>query len=404
MESATPELAGGAPAEVVLLRYSEIFLKGGNRKLFERQLLRNAQRALAPLAGARVERTHGRLLAWPGPGERERALRALERVFGLVSLSPARVTRRALDAISEAAVAEARAEVARRGGAPSFKVETRRADKRFTPQSPEVSRLVGAAIVSALGLPVDVHRPSLRVGVEVGYEHAFVYSHTRPGPGGLPVGVTGRVELLLSGGIDSPVAGWLALKRGCQLDATYFHSPPYTGGQAVEKVTELARRLAAWQQGDVRLSIVGFTDAQKRLRDASGDGRLAVVLYRRMMLRVAERRARAHGAKGLITGEALGQVASQTLDNLGVIGEAASLPVLRPCLMHDKADTIELARRIGTYETSILPYDDCCALFVPQHPETRARLETVHRLEARLDVEGLIASCLQQVEERVVSP
>ncbi len=383
--------------KVVLLRYGEIFLKGGNRGFFEKRLVSNAKRAVAQIAGSRIERVHGRVLAWP-PAEGDAAdgkktVRALERVFGLTSLSPAHVVERDLAAISRAAVEGARAEVARRGGKPTFKVETRRADKRFQPASPEVSRQGGAAIVEALGLPVDVHAPMFTVGVEIGFEHAFVFAESVPGPGGLPVGVTGRVELLLSGGIDSPVAGWMMLKRGCELGATYFHSFPYTGDQAKEKVITLARKLAAWQLGDVRLKVVGFTDVQKALRDASGDGRLAVVLYRRMMLRVAERLARADKARALVTGEALAQVASQTLENLGVIGDATRMPMLRPCLGHDKQETIAIARRIGTYDTSILPFDDCCSLFVPEHPETRAKMEDVVACEARVDVEAMADAC-----------
>lgn len=378
--------------EVVLIRYGEIFLKGGNRGYFEKQLVDNARRSIKH-QGARIERVHGRLLAWPGEGGARKLVHSLERVFGIQSLSPARVVERTLEAITAAAIEEARAEVARRGGRPTFKVETRRADKRFHPASPEVSRLVGAAIIDAIDLPVDVHNPSLVVGIEIGLEHAFVFAESAPGPGGLPVGVTGRVELLLSGGIDSPVAGWLMLKRGCQLGATYFHSPPYTGDKAREKVITLARKLAGWQLGEVKLSVVQFTEAQKALRDADPDGRLAVVLYRRMMLRVAERIARENKALALVTGEALAQVASQTLANLSVIGDVAELPVLRPCLAHDKQETVAMARRIDTYETSILPYDDCCSLFVPEHPETRARMEAVQAIEARVDLAAVAAAC-----------
>jgi thiamine biosynthesis protein ThiI len=202
----------------------------------------------------------------------------------------------------------------------------------------------------------------------------------------------------------SPVAGWLALKRGCELGATYFHSFPYTGDKSKEKVVALARRLAAWQGKPLRLAVVPFTDAQKALRDVDPDGRQAVVLYRRMMLRVAERIARKDGKKALVTGEALGQVASQTLDNMGVIGEAATLAVLRPCLCHDKQETIALARRIDTYDTSVLPYDDCCSLFVPRHPETRAKLETIRSLEARLDVAQLAEACVAAVETVICRP
>jgi thiamine biosynthesis protein ThiI len=385
--------------DAILLRYSEIFLKGGNRRFFEQRLVENATRALRPLTGARVERLHGRVLCWPGDGNTARAMRALERVFGVTSLSRVTLADRSLDAIARAAVAAAAA--ASDGGRPTFKVETRRADKRFQPASPEVSRQVGAAIVAALGLPVDVHAPKLTVGVEIGFERAFVFAGSAPGPGGLPVGATGRVELLLSGGIDSPVAGWLMMKRGCAVNATYFHAFPYTGDQAKEKVITLANQLAAWQLRDLRLAVIGFTDAQKALREASGDGRLAVVLYRRMMMRVAERVARAGGAGALVTGEALAQVASQTLENLGVIGAAATMPVLRPCLAHDKRETIAVAQRIGTYETSILPFDDCCSLFVPEHPETRAKMDRVLACEARLDVEAT-ADALAASAESIV--
>jgi thiamine biosynthesis protein ThiI len=389
--------------EVVLVRYAEIFLKGANRGFFERRLVENARRAAKPL-GARVERVHGRVLVWPGEGGTSRLSQALERVFGVASLSLARVVPRELPAIHAAAVELVQAECSGSAHPPTFKVETRRADKRFQPASPEVSKEVGAAIVAATGLRVDVHRPELTVGVEIGYDHAFVFAGARPGPGGLPVGVTGRVELLLSGGIDSPVAGWLMMKRGCEVGATYFHSFPFTGDQTKEKVIALGRLLAGWQLADVRLAVVPFTDAQKRLRDVDTDGRLAVVLYRRMMMRVAERLARAAGAQALVTGEALAQVASQTLENMAVIGAAATLPVLRPCLAHDKLETIGIARRIGTYETSILPYDDCCSLFVPEHPATRARLDAVLALEARLDVAAIADACAQATESIVIRP
>jgi thiamine biosynthesis protein ThiI len=400
-----PERAASG-STVLLLRYGEIFLKGGNRGYFERRLVDNLRRSVAGLPGARIERTHGRMLAWP-PAEDtggKKTLERVERVFGLTSVSPTAVVPRELAAISAAAVESARREVARRGRKPTFKVETRRSDKRFQPSSMETSKLVGAAIIDAIGLSVDVHHPELIVGIEIGYEHAFVFAESVPGPGGLPVGVTGKVELLLSGGIDSPVAGWLMLKRGCELGATYFHSFPYTGEHTKEKVAQLARKLAAWQLSEVRLKVVPFTDVQKKLRDASGDGRLAVVLYRRMMMRIAERLARAAGARALVTGEALAQVASQTLDNMAAIEAAVDIPILRPCLAHDKQETIAIARRIGTYDTSILPYDDCCSLFVPEHPETRAKMDDVHACEAKLDVDALADECAQKVEELRVKP
>jgi thiamine biosynthesis protein ThiI len=394
---------GVGSGEVVLVRWGEIFLKGDNRGFFERALVDNVRRSLAALPGARVERTHGRLIVRPGDSGARRAVRALERVFGVSSVSPARVVARDVAAISAVAVELARAE-APKYARPTFKVESRRSDKRFPTGSMEVSRTVGAAVVGALALPVDVHTPAFTIGVEIGFDHAFVFAEIVPGPGGLPVGVTGRIELLLSGGIDSPVAGWMMLKRGSSLGATYFHSFPYTGEKTEDKVARLASQLAAWQLDPIRLAIVPFTDAQKQLRDASGDGKLAVVLYRRAMLRVAERIAARSGAKALATGEALAQVASQTLENLGVIGAAATMPVLRPCLGHDKLETIAIAQRIGTFETSIEPYDDCCSLFVPDHPETRAKLGAVEAIEARLNLPAMIDDLASRATERICAP
>jgi thiamine biosynthesis protein ThiI len=389
-----------AESQVVLIRYAEIFLKGGNRSYFEKKLVDNIRRALAT-TGARTERLHGRVLVWPAPGEAARTLARLTRVFGIASLSPATLVEKSLEAIAAAAVAEARAIAGAAGARPSFKVETRRSDKRFQPASPEVSRRVGAAVVEQVGLPVDLHTPAFTIGVEIGFEHAFVYGRVVDGPGGLPVGCSGEADLLLSGGIDSPVAGYLAMKRGLHIAATYFHSFPYTGDKTKEKVAGLARLLARFQ-GGVELRVVPFTDAQKALAQA-GDPRLAVVLYRRMMLRVAEKLARKRGARALITGEALGQVASQTLENIAVIGEVVKLPLLRPLIAHDKIETIGQAKKIGTYELSIAPYEDCCQLFVPEHPETRAKSEVVQSIEAKLDIEALAEACVAGAETIVCS-
>ena len=391
----------------VLCRFGEIFLKKGNRPAFIKRLADNMQRAVAPF-GARVERGHGRILVWlpapSGPGSEgggndpEPALTALSRVFGLTSLSPVLVVERDLGAITQAAIAETQAAIAAwpAKSPPSFKVEARRADKRFLPASPELARQVGGAVFQATGLRVDVHQPDLLIGIEIGYEHAFVYARVIPAPGGLPVGATGKADLLLSGGIDSPVAGWMSMKRGCHLAATYFHSFPYTGDRTKEKVKGLASLLARWQ-GDLELRVVPFTAAQKALRDA-GEPRLAVVLYRRMMMRVATHLARERGALALVTGEALAQVASQTLENLTAIEAAAGLLVLRPLIAHDKVETVALARRIGTYDRSIEPYEDSCSMFVPEHPEIRARLADVEAVEQRVDIAQLVEDCVRGTE------
>ncbi|HEX3694165.1 MAG TPA: tRNA uracil 4-sulfurtransferase ThiI [Polyangia bacterium] len=382
-------------SRALLCRYGEIFLKSGNRKRFEGILLHNVRAALAGVPSVRVEAPHGRVVVFVDDAVVDEAAARVRRVFGLVSLSLATVVPADIEAISRAAVAEAQHASARARPA-SFKVESRRSDKRFPLPSPEVSRLVGAQIVAATGLAVDVHHPVLTIGVEIGTDRAFVYADAVDGPGGLPVGSAGRGLLLLSGGIDSPVAGWLAAKRGLLLDAVYFHSPPYVGEKSKDKVLTLARTLARWQA--VRtLTVVGFTDLQKRLRDA-GPAELAVVLYRRAMMRIADAVGDTLGSEALVTGENLGQVASQTVQNLAVIDAAARRVVLRPLVTFDKVETTALARRIDTFETSILPFDDCCSLFVPLHPATRARLQDVERAEAKLDMAAEVAAVTAAAE------
>ena len=385
---------------ILLCRFGEIFLKKDNRSFFERRLVENMKRATAPF-GARIERTHGRILVEPRADAVDETVAATARVFGLTSLSAARRVPRTLEAISAAAVEETRAALPSLPTPCTFKVEARRSDKRFQPASPEIARLVGAAIVEGLGLPVDVHKPALTVGVEVGFEHAYVYARTVAAPGGLPVGVTGKVDLLLSGGIDSPVAGWMAMKRGCDVAATYFHSFPFTGDRTKEKVRGLVAILARWH-GPMKFRVVPFTDAQKALRDA-GDMRMAVVLYRRMMMRVACRLARLRGATALVTGEALAQVASQTIENLAAIEHASDLVVLRPVLGHDKVETIAIAHRIGTYEKSIEPYEDACSMFVPKHPELHAKLDKVLAIEAKVDIAALVEACVAGTETMTVT-
>jgi len=386
---------------VILCRYGELFLKAGNRRAFERVLADNVRAAVGDLSHARVETPHGRLLVHLPADDADEAARRLARVFGLVSLSIARAVdaKADLDAITAMAVDEARAAVARDRPA-SFKIESRRSDKRFPRSSLEIDRHVGAAVQAATGLPVDVHAPALRLGIEVSTDLAYVFAGKHDAPGGLPVGASGRALLLLSGGIDSPVAGWLAAKRGLALDAVYFHSPPYIGEKSRDKVVALGRQLARWQA--LRsVTVVPFTDVQKRLRDA-GPAELAVVLYRRMMMRIADAIADKLEAGALVTGENLGQVASQTIENMTAIEAAARRVVLRPLVTYDKVETTALARRIGTYETSILPFEDCCSLFVPAHPATRARAQDAERVEAQLDVAAEIAAAVAGSERVTV--
>jgi thiamine biosynthesis protein ThiI len=375
----------------ILCRYGELFLKGGNRGFFLRAMANNVRKAMRGLTGNTVHVPHGRIIVMVPDDLREEATSRLERVFGLVSVSPGVEVPLELPAITEAALAETRAAMVRfPHSLPTFKVESRRSNKQFPLCSYDLDCQMGGVIIDGLGLKVDVHRPMIRVGIEIGFRHAHVFADVRSAPGGLPVGVSGRALVLLSGGIDSPVATWLAAKRGLAQEALTFHSPPFTGERSKDKVVTLARKLADWQALSA-LWVVHFTDTQKRLREA-GPAELAVVLYRRMMLRVADRLCERIHANAIVTGENLGQVASQTLVNMSVIDSAAHHLILRPLLTFDKMETIALARRIGTYDTSALPFEDCCSLFIPVHPATAARLSDVVAVEERLDIAGEAAA------------
>jgi len=376
---------------LVALRPGEIFLKGKNRHRFERRLAQNVAAALRPLGEYRVVSAHGRLFVY-GPVT-DALVARLRTTFGTTSLSRATACPRDLAAISAVAVEEGRRAAA--AGARSFKVDTRRPDKRFPMKSIEVNTKVGSDINVATGMRVDLTHPDATIGIEIG-EECFVYGDRVPGPGGLPVGTSGNAMLLLSGGIDSPVAGWLAQKRGLRLDAVYFHAFPYVGDAARDKVAALARILAHTQCG-IRLWVVPFAAIQEALRDAV-PGKLLVLLYRRMMVRIAEALARRESLEALVTGDNLGQVASQTLPNLACVEAVAELPLLRPLLTYDKLETIALARRIGTYDKSKEPHADCCSLFVPEHPETRGDLARLESHEAELPISAWVATAVAAAE------
>jgi thiamine biosynthesis protein ThiI len=390
-----------AARHVLVLRYHEIALKGRNRPFFVRRLVGHVERVLADLPVGAVRRASARLLVpvrdpgcWPEVRAR------LARVFGLANFALAHeVPLGARDVDPGVAMARLRdAVLARLSGAaiPSFRVQTKRADKRFPLTSPEVNRALGAAIQAATGARVDLETAPLTVAVDILPGRAFFSVERAEGPGGLPVGTSGRVLALLSGGIDSPVAVWRMMRRGCRVDLVHFHSVPFHDRTSQDKVAELARILVRWEL-DAELLLVPFAEIQRQVVAAVGRP-LRVVLYRRMMLRIAEALARAQGAEGLVTGESLGQVASQTLANLAVIGTAATLPLLRPLLGMDKSEIAMQAARLGTYETSVIPDQDCCQLFVPRHPATRARPDEVARAERLLDVPALVAQAVAATE------
>lgn len=393
----SPPTSARPVPDLIVIRFGEVFLKGGNRHIFMNRLRGHLERAIAG-TGWRLHGTHVRCYLRPdpaaGPDEPPppvgRVLDRVCRVFGVVSASPALETTTDPADIAAKAVALAAATVP--GSAKTFRVRSRRSDKTLPYTSTELNQQVGHAVGEVIGLPADLRNPDFDVGVEAGAD-SFVFTERHPGPGGLPVGASGRVHLLLSGGIDSPVAGWMAMKRGCRVDGVYFHSFPLVGDGALEKVRDLATTLATYG-GPMKLHVVPFADAQVAIRDACPP-RLLVLLYRRLMFRIADRIARAAKAKGLVTGESLGQVASQTLENLAVIGSVTRLPILRPLIGFDKEETIARARAIGTFETSIQAHIDCCSLFVPKHPETKGRPRVLEQAEEALDMDALVAAAVE---------
>jgi len=382
---------------VILVRYGEIALKGQNRNAFEELLVRRIEEALRPVGDARVVRAWGRI--YVEAASLDDVMPALGRVFGVVSFSPVLRVPVELDQIVAAAVTEA----SRHDAGSAFKVDARRALKSFPHTSLELNRIVGAAVQEHFpGLRVDLGHPGFTLYVEVRPEGAFVYSQVVPGPGGLPVGASGHGLLLISGGIDSPVAGWLAMKRGVRLAGVHFHSYPYTSPKAQDKVVDLFRVLARWG-GPLDLYMGYFTRIQEAIEDVVPQ-RLHITVMRRMMLRLAEALARETRALALITGESLGQVASQTLESMQVIGHATSMNILRPVVAMDKAEITALARQIGTYDISSRPYEDCCTLFVPRHPATKPRLRDAEEAEARMPVDDLLKEALARTERMTITP
>ncbi|MGI6188394.1 MAG: tRNA 4-thiouridine(8) synthase ThiI [Clostridiales bacterium] len=382
---------------VILLRYGEIHLKGQNRPYFERVLQSNIEKALEAYKDVRVIKAQGRYFI-ENVGDDPRIYDTISRIFGIISFSPALRVAKNMEDIQEAAELQLKDAIDAQGGLNglSFKVESRRSDKTFPLTSMELSRTIGAHLLRKFpGIKVDVHNPMVTIHIEV-REWTYMYHRIIPGAGGMPVGTNGKAVLLLSGGIDSPVAGWMISKRGVELTAVHFHSFPYTSDRSKEKVIDLCRILTGYC-GPIRLYVVPFTRIQQELYQKCPD-KMLTLLMRRFMMKIGEIIARREEAGVLITGESLGQVASQTLESLSVTDDAVSMPVLRPLIGMDKIEIIDMAKKIDTYETSILPYEDCCTIFVPKHPLTRPRLDKVREAEALVDGKELIEDAVANAE------
>ena len=382
--------------KLVSVHYAEVGLKGKNRVFFEKRLVNNIKLALRGTGYAEVERLHDRILVHLGQkADITEVKKRLQQVMGIAYFELACRTERDIAAIKKTALRQIQDNCYE-----SFKVETRRTDKTFPLTSPQVSAEVGGYLVTETGRRADMHNPDLVCWVKITHNAAYISTEKIPGIGGLPVGVSGKVLVMLSGGIDSPVAAWQMIKRGAKAVFIHFYSYPYTDKASLEKVIELAQILAVSNYRST-VYLVPFAELQQIIVAATPT-LFRVLLYRRMMTRIAERVAAMETAEALVTGESLAQVASQTLTNLRSIEAIADIPILRPLIGEDKAEIIEKAQRIGTFDVSTRPHQDCCSLFVPKHPATRASLTDLADAESGLDIEALVEEALNNLEKRVV--
>ena len=382
-----------------LLKYGEIGIKGKNRYLFEDALVRQVRRALEPVDGEfQVYKSQARIYVdCEGDYDYEDAVEHLKRVFGLVGICPVvRLEDQGFDQLKKDVVAYMDEMYPDKKF--TFKVESRRAKKSYPMNSMEISRDLGEVILEAFPeIRVDVHHPDVQVNIEV-RNQIYVYSQIIPGAGGMPVGTNGKAMLLLSGGIDSPVAGYMISKRGVGLEATYFHAPPYTSERAKQKVVDLAKIVSRYA-GPIRLHVVNFTDIQLYIYDQCPHDELTIIM-RRYMMRIAEHFARKDGCLGLITGESIGQVASQTMQSLAATNDVCTLPVYRPVIGYDKQEIVNISEKIGTFETSIQPFEDCCTIFVAKHPVTKPNLDVIRRSEEKLaeKIDELVKEAIDSAE------
>lgn len=381
--------------KMIVIKYGEIALKGKNRNFFEKKLFTNIKHALMGLEGYKVIKEHGRMYVEYDEGIEEEVIERTSKVFGIVGICVAEKVENDLEAMKANALAQAQT-IVDETGMSRFKVVVKRSNKNFEMKSPEIARIVGGNINQNVeGVQVDVHNPEFVVTVEI-RDVTYIYSKEIKGYGGLPYGCAGRGMLLLSGGIDSPVAGWMMAKRGMELEAVHFHSYPFTSDRAQEKVYDLARELAKYT-GYVRVHSVNLLEIQKAINEFCPSKEMTI-LSRRFMMAIAERIAVEAKCQALITGENIGQVASQTVEGLTVTNSRVDLPVLRPLIAFDKQDIIKIAEMIGTFETSILPFEDCCTVFLPDKVVTRPALADIEKSESNLDVEGLITSAIEGKE------
>ena len=385
--------------QAFLIKYGEIGVKGKNRYVFEDALVARMKQVLAPVDGKfLVTKEQGRIyVEAEGAFDYEEAVSALQKVFGIVGICPVVIVENhGFEALAQDVLSYMQQMYGNE--TKTFKVHTRRANKSFPVESMEVNAELGGRILDHFpNLTVDVHKPDVMLHIEL-RKNIYIYSEVIPGPGGMPLGTNGRSMLLLSGGIDSPVAGYMVAKRGVYIDATYFHAPPYTSERAKQKVVDLAKKVAAYT-GPIRLHVINFTDIQMYIYDQCPHDELTIIM-RRYMMRIAQQIAEDTGCLALITGESIGQVASQTVPSLAATNDVCTLPVFRPLIAFDKEDIVSIAKKIDTYETSILPYEDCCTTFVAKHPVTKPRVDLIRKSEKALaeKIDAMVAEALATEE------
>jgi tRNA uracil 4-sulfurtransferase len=388
--------------EIILLKLGEVVLKGLNRRNFEDTLMRNIRRRLNGLGAFDVYELQSTIYVTPKDDDADlfTAQERLSKVFGIASLTRACETEKNMDAILHACEEYLRGPLA---GVKTFKVESKRSDKKFPLKSPEICSQVGGYILSRFPhLKVDVNHPEYIVRVEVRDTAAYVHGNPERGAGGIPVGTGGKAAILISGGIDSPVAAWMMARRGVELTAVHFASPPYTSERAEQKVRDLLAKVGAYA-GRMMMFTVPFAKVQEQIM-ANCPEELFTIIMRRMMMRCAEKIAQSEGCGALITGESLGQVASQTLEAIVCTDAVANMPVFRPLIGMDKREIVDCANQIDTYEISIQPYEDCCTIFTPKHPRTKPVLKYVEKAEEALNCDALVEECVQNVKKTLITP
>lgn len=386
--------------DYILVRYGEIALKGKNRYRFEDRLVQNIRNVLKDLRNVKVSKSFGRIFVQLNGESADEVIERLRRVFGLISFSPVKKTSLELEEMKSVSL-ELLQQMEPKPL--TFKVETKRPNKQFPLKSPEVTDEVGAHIlINTENIKVDVHNPETVVKIEIREEGAYIFSNTIYGIGGMPAESSGKALLLLSGGIDSPVAAWYAMKRGLLVEGVHFHTHPLTSEESIQKVLDLAKQLAVYS-GQFKVHFVPFLEVQKEIRDFAPESH-NITIMRRMFLRIADNLAKKRKALALVTGESLGQVASQTLESMNTINNVTNTPILRPLITMDKLEIINKAQEIGTYEAAIRPYEDCCTLFVPRNPATKPSIKVSEKAESYMDIDGLINDAINRTKVITITP